>query len=173
MKLKQVRRLVADLFPKECEPVFDRCYTTKEISLVASAFQIAAGTIAKFTREKAVAEAQFQAALDSLEARILSLETQLDAVKFSQVRPPEEVVETVVLTGFTLPENGVARSKIELIKVLREATGMTLMGAKAIVEDVVDHGYHREVFKGSQAKAAVAARILAGYGGVTERKEAI
>lgn len=44
---------------------------------------------------------------------------------------------------------------------------------REVVESVVDRGYPREVFKGSQAKAAVAARILAGYGGVTERKEAI
>lgn len=48
----------------------------------------------------------------------------------------------------------------------------TLMAAKTIVENVVDHSTPCVVFKGSQAKAAVAARILAGYGGVTERKEA-
>ena len=175
MKTKAIRNLISDLFPADCGPVFEQCHTAREIRLVASAFQIAAGTIAKFTREKAVAEAQFQAALDSLEARVTILKEEVAARQFTQVRPPEEVVENVYLirvdpTNF----NGTTlRNKLGLIKAVRDLDpDMGLLSAKTLVEDVMDNNTSCVVFKGSQAKAAVAARILAGYGGVTERKEA-
>ncbi len=181
MKIKQLRQVVAGLFPAQFAPVFARAYTAKEISLVADAIGVAARDANKREMDFVVANARTQATIDMLSSRLQVAEENLDRflaqskIPVATVRDPQEEVFLVP------PQSGPAtagsppadlRNKIGLIKAVREVSNLGLKEAKDLVEDVLDRGLNKSVFKGSLEKAAVADRIIKAAGGTTLRKEA-
>jgi hypothetical protein len=120
-----------------------------------------------------------QAKVSFLEAKVTTIEEEVAARRVPVIETMRDPQEEVLLVP---PPLGPAtagepvrdlRNKIGLIKAVREVSNMGLKEAKDLVEDVLDRGAKKSVFKGSLEKAAVAVRVLAAAGGTTERKETL
>jgi hypothetical protein len=179
MKIKQIRRLIANLFPEEFAPVFERCYNAREIEVVTEALKLALAHAVKREQEYFLHTAKVQAKVSFLEAKVTTIEEEVAARRVPVIETMRDPQEEVLLVP---PPLGPAtagepvrdlRNKIGLIKAVREVSNMGLKEAKDLVEDVLDRGAKKSVFKGSLEKAAVAVRVLAAAGGTTERKETL
>ncbi len=179
MKIKQVKNMIAGLFPAIFAPAFDRCRNARELEVVAEALRIAGKDAVEREQEFLRFESQAKANVKLIEHKLTILEeefekrrTQFDVIR-EPVIPQEEVilydvkelVTTLGMQGF--------KNRIGLIKAVREVSNLGLKEAKDLVDDVLENGARRSVFRGPQEKAAVAARVLNAVGGVTERKESI
>lgn len=176
MKIKELRRFAAINFPPELVPVFDACHTVREIEFVCAAARTMAVMVSRVHDKLLVAETTFSCQLESMKGRVEALEEQIRlsgslAIRVERGGEPQEEV-FLVRASESIRENAKFNNRIGLIKAVREVSNMGLMEAKALIEDVIDRGTPRSVFKGSTSKAAVAARVLDAAGGITERKEA-
>ena len=96
MKIKHYRKLAAGLFPAQFAPVFERAYTSKEVSLIADAIGIAARDANRREIEFIHSQARVQADVTLLEHKIQVLEEQFSkrfdvATVREPVVPQEEV----------------------------------------------------------------------------------
>lgn len=169
MKLKEFKNYMASYFAPEFGVVLSACRTFREVQLVAEACRIAKTSFAEMALKSALYEARMQTSLEGLESRIKHAEKEIEARQFVQARAPEQALEEVSLTGVPVG----FQNKIGLIVAIRKASDMALKDAKDLSEDVLDRGLTRVVFKGSPAKAAVAAQVLSEVGGIVERKEVV
>jgi rhodanese-related sulfurtransferase len=181
MKLKQVRRLIASMFPAECGPLFDRCSSGRELQLVADAFVVAGKEISARDLEHMKAEAEHLAAvrlmahkIDVLEEAVAAREVPLATVRDAQEEvfvvppPPGQIINDLD------PPRPQGLNRIAMYKAVRDINpSMLLKDAKDLVDSVLDKGDKKSVFKGQIERAAAAARILKDAGFHTERKEAI
>jgi ribosomal protein L7/L12 len=172
MKLREFKKIIAGMHPAAFAPAFERCHNVSEVQVAIEAFGLARAELSNIEKRYRERDLEQMQAVAVLEARIDLLDQQIASRQMVQVREAEEPREEVILTKVQPQVGRTFVDRIEVIKAVREVSGMGLKDAKDLVDEVADKGFERKLFTGVTSKAAVAARVLEAAGGVVVRKEA-
>lgn len=173
IKLKDVRVRVARQFPSYFDACFAKCYTLREVDIVADAARNAVDRI----RDKDFAIESHIRRIQELEAQVSKLVIAAEKVVESHKRAgegtvePYKAAETKLYVKVTLPPASAGGlwatpgfNGIGVIKAIRAATDMGLKDAKDVY-DAARAGHPQLVGPLAASKAADFARELAVCGG--------